>query len=145
MLPSNRWFAVPLIVLATACCKKGGDSAAADGTTKPPTPTTTPAAATTTEKTEPAKPPPLDDATKKKLVDLFEKNKVGIKRCDGARADLHKSIAAKDFTAVPAKSIAFNGCRRGWVSGLMPQISKIGPITEDQAVDEMMAWDLNRK
>lgn len=131
-------------LLASGCCKKSSSTS----TDVTPTTTATTAAATTTAaptSTAPAKPPPLDDVTKKKLTDLFDKNKLGIAKCDPLKNDLHKSIAAKDFAAVPAKSVAFNGCRRGWVAGLMPQITKIGPITEDQAVDEMMAWDLARK
>lgn len=128
-------------------CKKS-DAATADGapaTTTAPTSTAgSPAAGTTTTDSKPAKPPPVDDATKKKLVEVFEKNKATMKKCDPLKADLHKSLAAKDFSAVPAKTVAFNACRRGWVTSLMPQISKLG-VTEDQAVDEMMSWDLTRK
>lgn len=125
-------------------CKKS-ESSAPDTSGAPQSPpaatTAEPPAATTTAD---AKPPPLDDATKKKLTELFDKNKATMKKCDPLKADLHKSLAAKDIMAVRQKTIAFNACRRGWVTGLMPQISKLG-VTEDQAFDEMMTWHLKQK
>jgi len=128
------------LALAATGCKKAPppDSTATSATPAQATTTSPPAKADTA-------PPALDDATKKKLVELFDKNKATMKKCDPLKNDLHRSIEAKDFKAVPAKSVAYNGCRRAWVSGLMPQISKLGSITEEQAVDQMMVWDLNRK
>lgn len=134
-----------VLVLVLAACKK--EEPSHETPASPSTPATTTPAATTaaapTTTTPPA--PALDDAKKKQLAAVFEGAKAGLKKCDPLAAEAAKAIAARDFSTAAMKTRANSLCRREWLRPLMPKITAIAPLTEDQAFDELAAWDNGRK
>lgn len=122
---------------STACCgrskSKVDPAALPTTTTTAETPVAPPTATSTT-------PPPLDAAKRAALVAIFEKNKATVAKCQPFHAAMMKALASKDTPTMVFNSQKFTGCRRDFVSGLMPKISPLG-ITEAQAHEEMLTWD----
>lgn len=129
-----------LCFASTACCGRSKPDKTDPAVLLPTTTTTPPEAPVTPPTPTSTTPAPIDASKRPALIAIFEKNKATIAKCQPFHAAMMKAMAAKDTPNMVFNSQKFTGCRRDFVSGLMPKISPLG-ITEPQAQEEMLTWD----
>lgn len=129
-----------LCLACTACCGRGKSEKGETARVLPTTNTTPPEAPVTPPTPTSTTPAPIDASKRPALVAIFESNKATIAKCQPFHAAMMKAMAAKDTPNMVFHSQKLTGCRRDFVTGLMPKISPLG-ITEPQAHEEMLTWD----